>query len=97
MLREDVRVSYAPLGIWSDGREDFIKASSGHALPGDYRFVPARANRHPATAIYIRRPDDSNYRLLAFEVLRIEDRKIAEIVDYSDPRLLRSLGLPQEL
>jgi hypothetical protein len=48
------------------------------------RFVPARANKQPATAIYIRDPGDEGFRLLAFEVLRVEDGNSTEIVDYSD-------------
>jgi RNA polymerase sigma-70 factor (ECF subfamily) len=64
---------------------------------GTYKFVPTRANRQPATAIYLRRPGDSQFRPLALEILRIEDGQIAEIVDYSSPALFVAFGLPNTL
>jgi RNA polymerase sigma-70 factor (ECF subfamily) len=94
VLREDVRVSFTPLGLWAEGREEFIAASKKHAAPGEYRFVATRANMQPAAAVYVRAPGDSAYRLLVLEVLRIYDGKIAEITDFGSPAVLRAFGLP---
>jgi RNA polymerase sigma-70 factor (ECF subfamily) len=97
VLREDARISFPPKPLWYDGREPFRRAADRHAAPGEYRFVPTRANRQPATAIYLRRPGDSAYRPLVLEVLRIEDGQIAEIVDFGFTELFAAFGLPPEL
>jgi RNA polymerase sigma-70 factor (ECF subfamily) len=97
LLREDARVSFPPHPLWYDGRDAFLKASRRFAAAGDYRFVPTRANMQPATAIYLRRPGDAEYRPLVIEVLRIEDGRIAEIVDFGDTKLFAAFGLPLTL
>ena len=51
----------------------------------------------PATALYLRAPGDTEFRLITLEVLRIEDGKVADIVDFSSPELLVALGLPPTL
>lgn len=97
VLREDVRVSFPPLPLWAEGRDTFIAASRKHAAPGDYRFLPTRANRQPAVAIYLRPPGEAAYRPLTLEVLRVEEGKVAEIVDFSLPGLFAAFGLPPTL
>jgi RNA polymerase sigma-70 factor, ECF subfamily len=97
LLREDVRVDYAPLGLWADGRDDFIEGSSKYAIPGEMRAVPWQANRQPAVALYLRRPGETRFGLVALELLRIEGGRIVEIVDYGDPQLLAALGVPSTL
>lgn len=97
VLRADVRVSYAPLGLWADGRDDFIEASSKYAPPGEMRFLPTQANRQPAVALYLRPPGAAAFELISLEVLRIEDGQVVEIVDYSIPEVLARFGLPQTL
>jgi len=97
VLAADVRVSFPPLPLWADGREAFIAGSLKHALAGQYRLIPIRANRQPATAIYLRRPGDSEFRALTLELLHIEGDSITEIVDYSDPVLLAAFGLAPTL
>ena len=97
VLREDVRVSYAPLALWADGRDDFIEGSSRFAPPGEYRCLPTRANLQPAVAVYLRSPGDTEFQLISVEVLRVEEGKIAEIVDYSIPEVLAAFRLPQTL
>jgi RNA polymerase sigma-70 factor, ECF subfamily len=97
LLREDARVSFPPHALWYDGRDAFTRASRRFAAPGDYRFLPTRANMQPATAIYLRRPGDTEYRPLVIEVLRIEDGRVAEIVDFGDLTLFAAFGLPLTL
>jgi RNA polymerase sigma-70 factor, ECF subfamily len=97
VLAADVRVSFPPLPLWADGREAFIAGSLKHALVGEYRLIPFGANKQPATAIYLRRPGDSEFRPLTLELLRIEGDTITEIVDYSDPVLLAAFGLAPTL
>lgn len=51
------------------------------------RWVPARANRQPACAVYdLKRP-------FAIMVLTIRDESIAEVTGFSDPELFPSFGL----
>ena len=97
VLREDVRVSYAPLPLYAQGRDDFVEGSSRFAPPGEYRCLPTRANRQPAVALYLRSPEDTEFRLISIEVLRVVDGKIAEIFDYGMPGVLATFGLPQTL
>jgi RNA polymerase sigma-70 factor, ECF subfamily len=97
VLREDVRVSFPPYPLWYDGREAFTKAARRFAAPGEHRFVPTRANMQPATAIYLRRPGESTFRPLVLEVLRVEDGRVAEIVDFGATELFAAFGLPAEL
>jgi RNA polymerase sigma-70 factor (ECF subfamily) len=97
LLREDVRVSYAPLAIWCESRDVFINASRKYAPPAEYRFVASRANRQPAAAIYLRPPGESEFRLTALEVLRIERGQIVEIVDFHLPDLAEAFGLTETL
>jgi RNA polymerase sigma-70 factor, ECF subfamily len=97
VLREDARVSFPPRPLWYDGREAFRTAAKRFAAPGEYRFVATRANMQPATAIYLRRPGEAEFRPLVLEVLRIEDGQVAEIVDFDLPGLFAAFDLPPVL
>jgi RNA polymerase sigma-70 factor (ECF subfamily) len=97
VLREDVRVSYPPHPLWRDSREAFIASSAQDAPPGDYRFLPTRANGQQAVAIYLRPPGDTAFHPVALEVLRIEEGRIAEIIDFDLPQLVPAFGLPATL
>jgi RNA polymerase sigma-70 factor (ECF subfamily) len=50
---------------------------------GTWRNVPTRANRMPAAASYLRKDGDSEFRAFKFDVLRIEDGRIAEITTFN--------------
>lgn len=97
LLLEDVRVAYPQIGIWCDSRDVFINGSRKFAPPGEYRFVACGANLQPAVAIYLRAPDDHAFRVVALEVLRIHNGRVAEIVDYYLPELFGAFGLPDTL
>jgi RNA polymerase sigma-70 factor (ECF subfamily) len=97
VLREDIRVSYPPHPLWRDSRDSFITSSAADAPAGEYRFLTTRANRQPAVAIYLREPGQATFRPVALELLRIEGDRIAEIVDFDLPHLVREFGLPGEL
>jgi hypothetical protein len=47
--------------------------------------------------VYLSRPQDLEFRLLALEVLRVEDGRITEIIDFSSPAVLAAFGLPATL
>jgi RNA polymerase sigma-70 factor (ECF subfamily) len=94
LVREDARFSFPPLPLWYDGLDAFRRGSEKHAAPGVHRFVPAQANMQPAVAIYLRSPGAARYRPLALSVLRVEDGRVAEVVDWSRPELFEAFGLP---
>lgn len=97
VLADDVRIAYPGIPLWSDSRDAFIEASREHALPGDYRLVATSANLQPAVAIYRRAPDDRVFRLVALELLRIQDGKITEIVDFDPRGLTPAFGVDETL
>jgi RNA polymerase sigma-70 factor, ECF subfamily len=102
LLREDALLSMPPLPSWYDGR-DAIAAlllrafdPSSPEYVGHFRLVPTRANGQPAAANYVRRPEETEYRALALDVIRIEDGQIVEIVAF-EPQLFGAFGLPDTL
>jgi RNA polymerase sigma-70 factor (ECF subfamily) len=96
-LADDVRVAYPQIPLWTDSRAAFIKATREFAPPGDYRFVATGANLQPAVAIYHRAPGEPVFRLTALEVLRVEDGRVTEIVDFDLPELYPAFGLAPTL
>jgi RNA polymerase sigma-70 factor (ECF subfamily) len=62
-----------------------------------FRFVPTRANRQPAVAIYYREGDASTYHAYAVMVLAIEGAAIASLVRFADPTLFPRFGLAMTL
>jgi RNA polymerase sigma-70 factor, ECF subfamily len=97
VLADDVRVAYPGIPLWSDSRDAFIQATREFAPPGEYRFVATSANLQPAVGIYLRAPGDSAYRLTALELLRIEDGKVTEIIDFDPSVLGAAFGLAATL
>jgi RNA polymerase sigma-70 factor, ECF subfamily len=97
LLREDARVSAAPLPLWFDGREAFLASARRSAAAGRFRFLATGANRQLAAASYVREADGSAYRPLAIDVLRIEGDQIAEIATFLRPDLFSDFGLPAKL
>jgi hypothetical protein len=87
------------ISTWFDGREAIVALKAwwfGPAREGDFRVVPTAANHQPAAAIYLRRRGDTRFRLLALEVLRIENGLIVEIDSFL-PDLIRSFDVPATL
>ena len=97
LLAQDVRVAYPQIGIWCDSRDAFINGSRKFAPPGEYRIIPAAANGQPALAIYLRSPGEPDYRITALEVIRVDDGRIVEIVDFDLPDLYPAFGLAPTL
>jgi RNA polymerase sigma-70 factor, ECF subfamily len=97
LLREDARVSAAPLPLWFDGREAFLASARQRAAAGRFRFLATGANRQLAAGSYVREAGGSGYRPLAIDVLRIEAGQIAEITTFLRPDLFAAFGLPAKL
>ena len=103
LLAADVRATMPPYPIWFQGR-DAVMASLATswdtgwpAYVGRFRMVPARANRQPAAAVYVRRPGDAEHRPFAIGVLRITGGRIAEMTAFHDPGLFPAFALPATL
>jgi RNA polymerase sigma-70 factor, ECF subfamily len=86
LLREDARFTMPPEPFVVVGNEkivaSWVEGGFGADWFGDFRCVVTRANMQPAVAFYLRRPDDSEYRAFAVDVLRIEDGEIAEVTAF---------------
>jgi RNA polymerase sigma-70 factor (ECF subfamily) len=97
LLREDARVSGAPLPLWFDGREAFLASARRSAAAGRFRFLPTAANHQLAAGSYVREVSGSGYRPLAIDILRIEGDRVAEITTFVRPDLFAAFGLPPKL
>jgi RNA polymerase sigma-70 factor (ECF subfamily) len=99
MLREDARITMPP-HPWCFEGLDTIRPMLADALGtgsiGDWRLVPTRANRQPAAASYLRAWGDTEFRAFKFDILRVEDGRIAEITTF-DAHLFGQFGLPPTL
>jgi RNA polymerase sigma-70 factor (ECF subfamily) len=88
-----------PQPTWYAGRAAIVEAVSAAAFTpefGHLRLVPTRANRQPAAAFYLRRPNDTDHRAFAIDVLRVEAGQVGEITAFGE-QLLAAFGLPASL
>ena len=76
-----------------DGIAPLLVRAFGPERDGDWRLLPAAANRMPAAASYLRRPGDTVFRPFKLDVLRVEDDVVAEITTFG-PAPFPALGLP---
>jgi len=83
MTAEDAVDSWVAGGLFQRGHDD-------------WRCVATTVNRMPAAALYLRTPDDPEYRLSIIAVLHIVDGKIAELIGF-DATDKPWLGLPPTL
>jgi len=102
LLRADVH-QMPPYLLWYEGGRDAVAAIFARYIdpgspeyPGRLRLVPTAANRQPAAAGYLRRPGDTEYRLLGLDVLDVQGGLVVGIVSFGVD-LLGAFGLPQTL
>jgi RNA polymerase sigma-70 factor (TIGR02960 family) len=87
LLRDDLRFAMLPESGTStttakaavDGWVSGGLFRRGH---DDWRGITTTVNRMPAAVLYLRTPDDPEYRLFAIAVLRIAGGKIAELTGF---------------
>lgn len=100
LLRDDLRFAMLPepgtlVVTAKDAVEGWV--SGGLFRPGyDWRCLATTVNRMPAAALYLRTPDDREYRLLNIAVLHIVDGKVAELTGF-EAAGKPWLGLPPTL
>lgn len=99
LMRDDIRVTMPPLPSVYVGRDAlrplFVQAFESNM--GEWRLVPAWANRMPAAASYLRAPGDSAFRIFKIDVLRVVDGKVAEVTTFDGRGMLTAFDLPEVL
>ncbi|MDQ6919535.1 MAG: RNA polymerase subunit sigma-70 [Candidatus Dormibacteraeota bacterium] len=89
---EDLRITMPPRPYLLDGVAVIAPLIQRALAEGDWRLLPTLANRMPTAASYLRKPGDSEFRAFKFDVIRIQDGKIAEITTFG-PELFPAFGL----
>jgi len=95
----DIRVTMPPYPYRFEGlagMTPLFERAFGPDRDGDWRLLPAAANRMPAAGSYLRRPDDTLFRPFKLDVLRVADGVIAEITTFG-PAQFPALALPPSL
>jgi RNA polymerase sigma-70 factor (TIGR02960 family) len=96
MLHQDIRITMPPerpcIGL--PEAAGFFRQLLGPDGPGDWLLVPTRANGRPATANYLRRPGDGDYRALSIDVLTIEDHRLVAVNCFLGDTLFPAFDLP---
>jgi RNA polymerase sigma-70 factor (TIGR02960 family) len=96
LIHDDIRVTMPPLPYLYEGRDSIrplMEAAYGPEGMGEWRLVPAWANRMPAAASYLRRPGETEWIAFKLDVLRVRGDRIAEITTF-DHSLFPAFGLP---
>ncbi len=100
LLKSDVVMTMPPLPVRYTGREAVTAFLATVPAGGDrdwFRFIPTRANRQPALAVYRRDPDGQTYRAWGMFVLSVDGAAVADITVFVDPPLAPVFGLLAEL
>jgi RNA polymerase sigma-70 factor (ECF subfamily) len=100
LMREDATWSMPPEpGFWR-GRDKILATwlEGGFGTPqlGTFRCLVTNANRQPAVACYLQKPDVPTCAALAIDVLRIEEGEIADITSFTSV-VFPAFGLPSKL
>jgi len=87
LLRDDLRFAMLPdSGTATTTARDAVDGwvSGGLFQRGydDWRGITTTVNRMPAAALYLRTPEDPEYRLFAISALHVVDGKIAELTGF---------------
>jgi len=92
----DLRITMPPAPFFFEGLDSIAPLLQNALRDGEWRLVATMANRMPTAASYLRKPGDSVFRAFKFDVLRVEDGKIAEITTFG-AGLFPAFGLPPTL
>jgi RNA polymerase sigma-70 factor (TIGR02960 family) len=93
---QDLRITMPPYPHFFEGIEAIKPLLENALREGEWRLLPTWANRMPTAASYFRQPGDTVFRAFKFDVLRIENGRIAEITTFG-PALFPSFGLAPTL
>jgi RNA polymerase sigma-70 factor (TIGR02960 family) len=90
---QDLRITMPPAPYLFEGLDTIAPLLRNALSEGEWRLLPAFANRMPTAASYLRQEGDTKFRAFKFDVLRIEHGRIAEITTFG-PALFAAFGLP---
>jgi RNA polymerase sigma-70 factor (ECF subfamily) len=96
---KDIRVTMPPYPWCFEGLDavaPLMARAMGPQRDGEWRLVPAMANRMPAAATYLRRWEDTELRAMKLDVIRVGRGLIVEITTFG-PSLFPAFGLPMVL
>jgi RNA polymerase sigma-70 factor (TIGR02960 family) len=93
---QDLRITMPPAPYLFEGLDTIAPLLRNALREGEWRLLPTFANRMPTAASYIRQEGDTKFRAFKFDVLRIENGRIAEITTFG-PELFEECGLPPTL
>lgn len=87
LLRDDLRFAMLPdpgtvTTTAKDAVDGWISGGLFRSGHDDWRGIITTVNRMPAAALYLRTPDDPEYRLFAIAVLHTADGRIAELTGF---------------
>ncbi|WP_208029454.1 RNA polymerase subunit sigma-70 [Rhabdothermincola sediminis] len=96
LLADDIRIAMPPEPpcLGAPSAAEFFHAILGPDRPGSWRLQPVRANGRPATANYLRRDGDDEYRALSIDVLEIRRERIVAIRCFLGDRAFQAFQLP---
>ncbi|SED25628.1 RNA polymerase, sigma subunit, ECF family [Amycolatopsis tolypomycina] len=100
LLHEDAQAIMPPYTLWFANRASIVQAltlSLDPASPecvGRFRMRPVYANRQPAVATYLRRPEEHDYRWFGATLLTIEDGAITAMAAFESVTAA-AFGLPE--
>jgi RNA polymerase sigma-70 factor (ECF subfamily) len=90
---QDLRITMPPYPYLFEGIDVIGPLIDGALREGEWRLLGTWANRMPTAASYLRKAGDTEFRAFKFDVLRVEQRKVAEITTFG-PELFSVFGLP---
>jgi RNA polymerase sigma-70 factor (TIGR02960 family) len=96
LAARDLRITMPPFPQLFERPEAIRPLMADAAVMGEWRVLATAANRMPAAAGYLRRPDDSAFRGFKLDVIRVQDGLIAEITTFN-AELFPAFGLPAVL
>ncbi len=100
LLHEDAQAVMPPYALWFGNRASIVRAlslsmdpASPHCI-GRFRMRPVGANRQPAVAGYLLRPDEHEYRWFGVTLLTIEDGLVTGMAAF-ESATAAAWGLPE--
>jgi RNA polymerase sigma-70 factor, ECF subfamily len=102
LLKADVVMGAPRLGLRLNGRRtvcEFLASVPAPDQRAKFRFIPTRANRHLALALYHldETAEAETYRALGIAVLTVDGDALTGIALFPDPKLMPAFGLPTTL
>ncbi|MGW5742625.1 RNA polymerase subunit sigma-70 [Amycolatopsis sp. NPDC003861] len=100
LLHEDAQAIMPPYSLWFGNRASIVRALSFSLDPaspdcvGRFRMRPVRANRQPAVATYLKRPEEHDYRWFGVTLFTVEAGSITAMAAF-ESATAAAWGLPE--